>query len=151
MDQLRRELASDAAPLRHRTEPQAYDPDVDGDRLGGQPLVLVAPVIALDRLLEAAGDDRRLGAAGQIGNQETELVAAEPGVQIARLARAFEREEILGADLVREDPRDPLDDAVAERMPERVVVPLEAGDIDDADARTSAPAARPRGTTRRAP
>ena len=92
-----------------------------------------------DRRLEAVGDLDRLGAARQVGNQEAELVAAEPGVQVARLAGAFEREEILGADLVRQDPRHPLDDPVADRMAVGVVVPLEAVDIDDADAAPADP------------
>ena len=59
-----------------------------------------APVVAFDRLLEALGDLHRLGAAGQIGNQEAEFVAAEARVQIARLAAALEREEVLRPDLI---------------------------------------------------
>ena len=42
-------------------------------------------------------------------------------------------EEVLRADLIGENPRDALDDAIADRVTERVVVPLEAGDVDDAD------------------
>ena len=45
-----------------------------------------------------------------------------------------DREEVLRADLIGENARDALDDLVADGVPERVVVPLEAVDIDDADA-----------------
>ena len=62
-----------------------------------------APVVALHGGLEAAGDDRRLRVAWQIGNQETEFVAAEACVQVARFARTLEREEVLRADLVGEN------------------------------------------------
>jgi len=55
-------------------------------------------------------------------------------VQIAPLTLPLHRQEILRADLVRQDARDPLDDAVADGVAERVVVPLEAVDVDDADA-----------------
>jgi hypothetical protein len=66
-------------------------------------------------------------------DQEAEFVATEPGVQIASLERSTARKS---SDRIwsGQDAGDPFDDAVAERMPERVVVPLEAGDIDDTDA-----------------
>ena len=79
-----------------------------------------------DRFLEAIGDLERLVASGQVGNQETELVAAEPGVQVAPFAGPLQGEEVLGPDLIGQNSRDPLDNAVADRVPEGVVVPLEA-------------------------
>jgi hypothetical protein len=42
------------------------------------------------------------------------------------------RDEVVGADLLAEDRRNALDDAVAHRVAERVVVPLEPGDVDEA-------------------
>ena len=42
LNQFRRELARDAAPLGHRPELQADDADVDPDRARGQPPVLAA-------------------------------------------------------------------------------------------------------------
>ena len=82
--------------------------------------------MGLDRFLEAVGDLEGLVATWQIRDQKAELVAAEPGVQVAPFARALERQEVLGADLVGQNARDALDDAVAGRVAERVVVPLEA-------------------------
>ena len=57
-----------------------------------------------------------------------------PGVQVARPAPAgLLRDEVVGPDLLAENRRDPLDDPIADRMAERVVVPLERRDIDEAD------------------
>ena len=102
MDQLGGELARDAAALRHvargagRRHRRRRAP-------GGRASRRSSRVQSCDptALLEAVGDLDRLGTAGQVGDQEAELVAAEARVQIARLAGAFEREEILRADLVR--------------------------------------------------
>ena len=126
VDQLRGELARDAAALGDRSELQADDADVDPDRPRREPAVVPRPVVGLDRFLEAVGDLEGLVAAWQIRDQEAEFVAAEAGVQVAPFARALERQEVLGADLVGQDARDALDDAVAGRVAERVVVPLEA-------------------------
>ena len=49
------------------------------------------------------------------------------------------REQVVGADLFAQQVRDALDDAIADGMTERVVVPLESGDIDETD-RAPAPA-----------
>ena len=43
------------------------------------------------------------------------------------------REEVVGPDLLAEQRGHALDDPVADRMAERVVVPLEPGDVDEAD------------------
>ena len=115
VDQLRGELARHAAALGDRSELQADDADVDPHRAGGEAAIVARPVVRLDRLLEAIGNLERLVAAGQVRDQEAELVAAEPGVQVARLAAALQRQEVLGADLIGQDARDPLDDAVAGR------------------------------------
>ena len=82
--------------------------------------------MTLDGLLEALGNLRRLHAAGQLRDQEAELVAAEAGVQVARVVRALDGEEVVRADLIREDLRDALDDQIADGMAERVVVAFEA-------------------------
>ena len=55
-------------------------------------------------------------------------------MQVARFAAALEREEVFRADLIGEHARDALNDPIAHRVAERVVVPLEAGDVDDPDA-----------------
>ena len=86
----------------------------------------------LGRALDRTSD--RLAAARQVGNQEAELVAAEARVQIASLGAALHRQEVRGSNLIREDARDAFDDPVADGVAERVVVPLEAVDVDDADA-----------------
>ena len=88
----------------------------------------------LDRRLEAAGNLNGLGTPREIGDQKAELVAAEPCVQIARRAGPFDGKKVLGPDLVGQNTGDALDDTVAERVAERVVVPLETADIDDPDA-----------------
>src|SRR5439155_4547454 len=84
----------------------------------------------------------RLMAGGEIRNEEAELVAAEPRVQIsrartgpflARVAEALLRKEVVAAHLFAQQRRDALDDPVADGMAERIVVPFEAGDIDEAD------------------
>src|SRR5215510_5650678 len=81
-------------------------------------------------------------ARGQIRNQEAELVAAESRVQIfrarsgpllARVPDALLREDIVAAHLLAQKGGDTFDDAVAGRMAERVVVPLEAREVDEAD------------------
>src|SRR4029079_9690037 len=91
------------------------------------------PVVFLDRRLEAARDVGGLAAAGQVGDQEAELVSAAARVQVAPFRAPLDRQKVLRSDLIREDPSDPFDDAVADGMTERVVVPLEAVDVDDAD------------------
>ena len=63
-----------------------------------------------------------------------EVAVAEPGVQVAGIAASLQRQKVLGSDLIREDVRDPLDDLVAGGVAERVVVRLEAVDVDDPDA-----------------
>ena len=95
----------------------------------------VDPVVAFDRLAEALGDDPRRAEVIEVGNQEAELVAAEAGVELlagAELRRLL-RDQVVGPDLFAEQTRDAVDDAVAERVTERVVVPLERGDVDQAD------------------
>src|SRR3954464_11306913 len=135
MDQFGGELACDAATLRDRSEPQADDAHVDFDRTRRQPAIFARPRVRLDRALESPRDLDRLVAARQIRNEETELVAAEPRVQIASLdlGLALDGEKILRANLIGKDPRDPFDDAIADGVAERIVVPLEAVDIDDAE------------------
>src|SRR5438034_10946139 len=82
----------------------------------------------------------RLMTFGEIGNQKTELVAAEPGVQILRLwsAGPFLRQQVVGPDLFAQQVGDAFDDSIAHCVSERIVVPLETGDIDQTDG---APAA----------
>ena len=50
-------------------------------------------------------------------------------------ARALLRDHVVGSGLLAQDIRDALDDAVADGVPERVVVPLETGDVDEANGR----------------
>ena len=87
-----------------------------------------------DRVLEAIRNVHRFDASRQIRNQEAEFVAAEPCVQVPRIPAPLEREIVLRPNLIRQDPGDAFDDLVADRMTERVVVRLEAVDVDDADA-----------------
>ena len=99
-----------------------------------EPRVLGHPVVAFDRLAKALGDDPRRAEVIEVGNEEAELVAAEAGVELlagAELGRLL-RDEVVGPDLLAEQTRDAVDDAVAQRVTERVVVPLERGDVDQA-------------------
>src|SRR5262249_27607049 len=139
-EQLVRELPRDVPPLVHRPEHHADDADVHLDRLFDEPRVLDRPVEALDRLAEAFRDDPRGAEVVEIGNEEAELVAAKARVQLLRAREivALLRNQVVGPDLLAQQPRDALDNPIAERVPERVVVPLERGDIDEADG---APAA----------
>src|SRR4029079_6359693 len=125
MNKLRGELSRHAAPLRYRPQAQADHPDVHADGTRRQAAIVARPVVRFDRPLEPLGDLDGFAAAGQIGNEEAELVPAEPRVQIAGFAALY-GEEVLRPDLVRENPSDALDDAIAHRVAERVVVPLEA-------------------------
>ena len=78
----------------------------------------------------------RLVAFGEVGNQEAELVAAEPRVQILcapRPDRTLLRDEVVGPHLFAQQRGHALDDPIADRVAERVVVPLEPGDVDEAD------------------
>ena len=120
---------SDTGPSRRQTTPTSTLTGLAASRG-----IFPGPVVALDRLLEALGNLGGFDAARQMWNQEAELVAAESRVEIARLADALERQHVFRADLIREDLRYPLDDAVANGMSEGVVVALEAGNVDDADA-----------------
>ena len=52
---------------------------------------------------------------------------------------ALEREQVFAANLLRQNPRHALDDPVADRMAERIVVRLEAVDVDDPDAAPADP------------
>ena len=94
VDQFRGELARHAAASA--TGPRWRQTTPTSTRTGrrGQPAIVPAPVVAFHRLLEAIGDFDGFGAARQIGNQEAEFVAAEPRVQIARIAAALERQKI---------------------------------------------------------
>src|SRR5262245_1951674 len=100
----------------------------------GEPPILARPRVRLDGALEAARNLHRLVAARKIRDEKAELVSAEARVEIAPLALPLDREEVLRPDLIGEDSRHALDDLVADSVAERVVVPLEAVDVDDADA-----------------
>src|SRR5882762_2088564 len=140
LEELLRQLSRDRATLGDIAQQQADDPHVDANGFLGQPRVVRLPVVALNRLAEAFGDDPRRAAVVEVGDEEAEFVAPEPRVQI--LARAhvhgFLGDQVVGAHLLAQQPRDAIDNLVARRMPERVVVPLERVDIDQADG---APAA----------
>src|SRR4029079_9594499 len=97
--------------------------------------IVAAPVVRFDRVLETVGDLDRLGATRKIGDQKAELVAAESRVKIARVgAAAFKGEKVFRTNLIRKNARNAFDDPIADGVTERVVVPLEAVDVDDADA-----------------
>lgn len=51
------------------------------------------------------------------------------GAEVGRLLR----DEVVGSNLLAEQPRHTGDDLIAQRMPERVVVPLERREIDQPD------------------
>ncbi len=55
-------------------------------------------------------------------------------MQVTPFPCALHGQKVFRPDLVRQNPRDALDDAITDRVAERVVVPLEAADIHDADA-----------------
>ena len=134
MDEIGGELPRHAPAFGDGAELQADDADIDAYRLARQAAIVAAPVVPLDRVLEPIGDFAGFGAPRQVWNQETELVATETRVQIARVAAPFERQKVLGSDLIGENARDALDDLVPHRVAERVVVMLEAVDVDDTDA-----------------
>ena len=75
--------------------------------------------MALDRVLEAAGNFHRLAAAGEVGNQEAELIAPEARMQVPPVA-AFDGEKVLRSNLIGKNPRHALDDLVADGMTEIV-------------------------------
>ena len=70
---------------------------------------------------------------GEIRDEEAELVAAEARVQLmALVAGAVPRHDVLGADLLAQQARHPLDDAIAEGVPVGVVEALERADVHQA-------------------
>jgi len=94
LDELGRELARDAAAFLHGAEPEAHHADIHLHRTRRQPAIFARPVVLLDGRLEAPGDLDRLMTTRQIGDEEAELVAAEPGVQVAALGAALHGQEI---------------------------------------------------------
>jgi hypothetical protein len=139
LDQCAGKAAGDEATVGDAAEPETHDPDVDAYRLYREPVILGRPVVALDCLAEALGDRMGELALGQVGDEETELVAAEAGMQIlGPAAEPLLGDEVVRAHLLAQDLRDALDDTVADGVAERVVVPLEAGDIDEPDGRPTA-------------
>ena len=153
LDQLGRELARHAAALGDGAEAQADDADVDPDRdCRASRAILAAPVVRLDRLLEALGDLGRLARSrGGAGIRKQNSSPPNRACRSRVSLRALEREKVLGTDLIRQDPRDALDDLVADGVAERVVVALEAGDVDDADAAPADALLDGQDTTRAAP
>src|SRR5205814_4808439 len=142
LHQIGRDATRHEAAVRDTAEPQADNSDVDMHRLHRKATLLDRPVEAFNRLAKPFTDGMGLAAFGKIGNQETEFVPAKPRVQILRsrlAARAFLREEIVRSHLFAQQRSHPLDDAIAYGMTERIVVPLEAGDIDQTN-RAPAPA-----------
>ena len=114
-------------PLADGAHEEAHDADVHLDRLHFEARILRRPVVPLDRVAEAFGDEPRDAVIGEVGDEEAELVAAEARVQVARAAAAgLLRDEVVGSDLLAEDGGDAFDDPVADGVAERVVVPLEA-------------------------
>jgi hypothetical protein len=104
--------------------------------VSGEPRIVAGPVVALDRFAEAFGDDPRGAALVEIGNEKAEFVAPEPRVQILTSActstascaiKSSERTCSRSSRATR------IDNLVARRVAERIVVPLERIDIDQAD------------------
>ena len=126
-----------ATPRRSTTGPSRRQTTPTSTRTGrgDQPAVVARPVVeprppALNRSAIST-------ASAQPGRSGIRKQNSSPPNRACRsrdFAGAFEREKILGPDLVGQDLRDALDDPVADGVAERVVVPLEAVDIDDADA-----------------
>jgi hypothetical protein len=94
VDQIRRELACDAAAIGNGAEAETDNADVDPHRICSQPPVIATPIVHFDRVFEPVGDFDRFGASGEIGNQKTEFVAAEPRMQVAGVAATLQRERI---------------------------------------------------------
>src|SRR6266550_1724573 len=135
LEQFLRQLTGDGSSLGDVAEHQTDDADVHSYRLVGEARIVRRPVVAFDRFAEALGDDPRGAALIEIRDEEAELVAAEAGVQVLIGAdvNGLLRDEVVGSHLLAQQPRDAIDNLVARRMPERVVVPLERVDIDQAD------------------
>ena len=85
------------------------------------------------------GDGVHLGVAAEVGDQKAEFITPEAGVEIlartllARTLRMLPRDEIVAPHLFAQQLSHPLDNLIAHGVAERVVVPLEAADIDQAD------------------
>ena len=78
MDQFRRELPRHAAALGDRPEVQADDADIDPDRPRHEPPIVAAPVVASTACLKRSATSTASAQPREVGDQETELVAAEP-------------------------------------------------------------------------
>ena len=86
---------------RHASEPQAYDADVDPDRLLRKLAVLDRPVVPFHRVAEPFADGERLLMSGQTWNEKAEFVAAESRVQLRRRSPVrLARHEIVGTYLL---------------------------------------------------
>ena len=83
VNQFRGELARDSAPLANAAQAQAHDPDIDAHRADDEPAIVACPVVLTDGGFEAVRNLNRFSTSGKIGNEEAELVAAEPCVKVA--------------------------------------------------------------------
>src|SRR6516162_8352931 len=75
----------------------------------------------------------------EIRDQEAELIPAKSRMQVLRARRAgVLRQEVVRTNLLAQDLRNPFDDPIAHWMTQRVVVPLESGDVDEPNGRPPA-------------
>src|SRR4051812_27811305 len=139
-----RELSRYVTTLADVAEEHADDADVHLRWFLGQAMVLAHPVEPLDRLTKAFGNHPGVRVVIQVGDEETEFVAAEARVQFlpaSRIHIVLRRllcDEVVRPDLLAQQAGDAIDNAVAQRMAKRVVVPLERRQVDETDGAPSA-------------
>src|SRR5262249_28397652 len=118
------EAARDESSICQAAEPQAHDPHVHSNWLDRQPRILFGPIEAFDCLPKAFGYGVRLVVLVQIRNQKAELVSTKTGVQVLSEAiRTFLGDQVIRPNLLTKQVGYAFDDAVPDRMTERVVVP----------------------------
>ena len=137
LHELSGELSGVHLSLGERPQLHAHHPDIHEHGAFGERLVLGGPVVAFDDGLESLGDAAGFVEAEDVRDQEAEFVAPEARVQIllAPVVRclAFPGQQIIGSNLLGENVGNALDDSIAHEMADRVVVPLEVRDVDQAD------------------
>ncbi len=132
-----------AAPVSQRSELGADHSHVHQHRMPYEREVFLMPAVALEPGLEARGDGPCIFGLRQGREEERELVTAKPGVQFPQVSRTVPAQilsqQILGAQVLGEDAGHAGDDAVPDGMAERVVDPLEARQVDDAEGAPADP------------
>ena len=108
-------------PVGEVPQPQADDPNVHPCRPRFQARIFDGPLEVLDRFAKAFGDGVRLVVLVELGDQKTELIAAEARVQVLAANWTLPGDDIVGPDVFPEQLRHAFDDPIADRVAKRIL------------------------------